>query len=283
MILVTSGAGLTGRTVIRAMSAAGHRVRALIRRPEQERTVREAGAGEAVTGDLRDPATLNRAAAGARAVYHICPRMSVDEPAIGRAMIAAATAAGVGHFVFHSAIHSLLRDMPHHGNKLEVEQAVIESPLDYTILQPARYMQNTLVEWRSIAERGVYGVAYSPDARMCLVDLEDVAAVAARVVGNAAHFGATYNLDGAEALSAAEEAHILGAMLGRDVVARRISAEEWRRGVETIRTPSQIDYLLRMFAYYDRHGLRPGNPNVLRWLLGREPTSYRQFVSRLLG
>ena len=49
--------------------------------------------------------------------------------------------ARVAHFVFHSAIHSLLSDMPHYGNKVKVEKAVIESSLDSTIVQPARYMQ----------------------------------------------------------------------------------------------------------------------------------------------
>jgi hypothetical protein len=34
----------------------------------------------------------------------------------------------------------------------------------------------------------------------------------------------------------------------------------------------------RMNAHYDVHGL-VGNPNMLRWLLGRAPTTLREFVS----
>ena len=283
MILVTSSAGLTGRTIIRGLATAGHPVRALIRRAEQEAAVRAVGAREVAVADLLDPSAVARATAGVAGVYHICPRMSKDEVAIGEAMIGAAEKAGVRHFVFHSAIHSLLADLPHHGNKLEVEKALVESALDYTILQPARYMQNVLAEWTSITERGVYHVPYSVDAVMCLVDLEDVAAAAALVTGNPVHFGATYGLHGADVLSAADEARIIGASLGRAVVARQLPLDEWRRAAEKIRTPSQIELMLKMFAYYDRHGLRPGNPGILAWLLGRRPTTYTEFVARTRG
>ena len=280
MILVTSSAGLTGRTIIRGLGKAGHPVRALIRRPEQEATVRAAGAREVAVADLLDASAVARATAGATAVYHICPRMSKDEIAIGETMIRAAEKAGVRHFVFHSAIHSLLADLPHHANKLQVERALVESELDYTILQPARYMQNVLAEWPSITERGVYPVPYSVDAPMCLVDLEDVAEAAGLVTGNPAHAGATYGLHGADTLSAADEARVLGEALKRPVVARQLPLDEWRRAAEKVRTLSQIDLMLRMFAYYDRHGLRPGNPGILAWLLGRRPTTYAEFVAR---
>jgi uncharacterized protein YbjT (DUF2867 family) len=283
MILVTSAAGLTGRHVVRALAGAGHDVLGMVHRREQEAAVRAAGARKAVVGDLLDVASVRAAMAGTTAVYHVCPRMSKDEVTIGQTMIQAAQEIGVRHFVFHSAIHSLLTGLPHHANKLQVERLLIESELPYTILQPARYMQNVLVNWPTIVQRGTYTVPYSPESRMCLVDLEDVALVAARVLGDESHFGATYNLDGQESLSAVEEATIIGALLGRDVAAVRVSTEEWRRAVETIRTPSQIEYLLKMFEYYDRYGLRPGNPNVLGWLLGRSPSAYEDFIVRTIN
>jgi hypothetical protein len=37
----------------------------------------------------------------------------------------------------------------------------------------------------------------------------------------------------------------------------------------------------RMNAHYDNHGLI-GNPNVLRWILGREPNDFAGFVRREL-
>ena len=61
------------------------------------------------------------------------------------------------------------------------------------------------------------------------------------------------------------------------------TADEWGRAAEKVRTPSQIELMLKMFAYYDRHGLRPGNPGILAWLLGRRPTTYAEFVARTRG
>ena len=40
-----------------------------------------------------------------------------------------------------------------------------------------------------------------------------------------------------------------------------------------------MDSLVRMFQYYEAHGLT-GNPTVLRWLLGRAPTSFASFARR---
>ena len=43
----------------------------------------------------------------------------------------------------------------------------------------------------------------------------------------------------------------------------------------------RIEVLSAMFRYYERHGL-VGSSMVLRWLLGREPCTFRQFVERFL-
>jgi hypothetical protein len=40
-----------------------------------------------------------------------------------------------------------------------------------------------------------------------------------------------------------------------------------------------VENLVKMFEYYDKWGL-VGNPNVLRWLLKREPASLEAFVER---
>ena len=67
-VLVTGAAGFTGGHLARALLAAGDSVRALTRLPEPALT--RAGA-EVVTGDLRDAAAVERAAAGVEVVYHI--------------------------------------------------------------------------------------------------------------------------------------------------------------------------------------------------------------------
>jgi len=281
MILVTGAAGKTGRAVIRALSARGAPTRALVHRPEQVRLVEELGAQEVVAGDMRLPATLDKAMRGVRAVYHICPNVSPDEVAIGQGVIAAARSAGVEHLVYHSVLHPQTEAMPHHWLKLRVEERLLESGLPFTILQPAAYMQNALAHWERILEEGVYPIPYAMETRLSLVDLEDVAEAAAVVLTKPGHAGATYQLVGSETLSQAEIAATLSQGLGRPVRAQVVPVETWEREARASGLgDSQVETLVQMFRYYECHGFH-GNPRVLGWLLGRAPTGFAAFVGRM--
>ncbi len=280
MILVTGAAGKTGRAVIRALAAAGRPVRGLVRRPGQADLVRGAGARETVVADLLDAHSLAEATRGVRAIYHICPNINPDEVTIGRSAIAAAQAAGVERFVYHSVLHPQAEAMPHHWLKLRVEEMLFESGLSYTILQPAAYMQNVLAYWPQITGEGLYPVPYSTEAQLSLVDLADVAAVALRVLTEPGHADATYELAGPEALSAEEVTAILARHLGRPVRAEAVSPDTWEdRARAAGMGEYQMQTLLAMFRYYDLYGLT-GNPRVLAWLLGRPPGTFAQLIGR---
>lgn len=227
VILVTGAAGKTGRAVIAALAAGGAAARAFVRREAQIDIARRAGAREVHVGALDDVAALAKAAHGVRAIYHIAPNVSADEVAIGETLIAAARAAGVPRIVFHSVLRPAIEALPHHWAKMRVEERLFASGLDVTVLQPAPYMQNILAGWRRIVEGGVYRVPYSVDARLSLVDLEDVGAAAARVLTEDGHAHAVYEIVGTPPLSSAEVAQLLGRVLGRDV---RAETESLRRG-----------------------------------------------------
>jgi NAD(P)H dehydrogenase (quinone) len=280
VILVTGAAGKTGRAVIRALAAKGEAVRALVLRPEQAGLVQDLGADQALVGDMRLQDPVDQAAQGCRAIYHICPNMSRDELGIGQVAISAARSAEVQHFVYHSVLHPQTEAMPHHWQKLRVEERLFESGLRYTILQPTVYMQNLLAHWDLIAQQGILPVPYATETRLGMVDLQDVAAVAVRVLTEKGHEGATYELVGTEALSQAEVATVLSGELERPIRARPISLEEWeglaqRAGLDEYR----IETLIKMFRYYERHDFW-GSPRVLSWLLGRPPTTLAAFARR---
>jgi uncharacterized protein YbjT (DUF2867 family) len=242
-----------------------------------------AGAQEAVGVDLRDAAGWARAAAGlgaggeACALYHICPNVQPDEQVIGALALAAARGAGA-HFVYHSVLHPQAEAMPHHWAKLRVEEMVFAAGVPFTILQPSAYMQNILGGWESIARDGVYRTPYPVTSRLSLVDLADVAEAAARVITEPGHAGATYELAGTLPLAQTEVAEALGRVLGRPVRAEETPLDAWEAGVRAAGMASfAVATLRQMFAYYARHGLA-GNPNVLRWLLGREPQTVEGFL-----
>jgi len=281
MILVTGAAGKTGRAVIRALAAKGARVRALLRRPEEADALRALGAAEVAFGSFEDGEALARAAAGAQAIYHICPNVSRDEVAYARAVAAAAQARNVTRFVYHSVLHPQIEVMPHHWQKMRTEEMLFAAGFELTILQPTAYMQNILGAWRGVVADGVFRVPYPVETRLCLVDLGDVGEVAALVLTSEGHSGATYELVGTAPLSQTEVAAALGAALRRNVRAEAETVAAWEARA---RAGGMGDYeratLAAMFRYYAQHGLI-GNSNTLRWLLGRAPTGLARFLERI--
>lgn len=259
MILVTGARGKTGRAVVAALAACGQKVREMTRQ----------------VASMADEKAFARAADGASAIYHICPNVSPDEEAFGRNSIAAAHAAGIKRFVYHSVLHPQIEEMPHHWHKMRVEELLFSSALDVTILQPTAYMHNLLAGWPSILA-GIHRTPYPVGTRISLVDLDDVAEVAAKVLTEPGHVGASYELVGTPPLSQIEVAETLGQALGRTVRAQAETIDAWRARAGGL-GQAQADTLIKMFRYYERHGLI-GNDTVLRSLLGRAPKSLLEFA-----
>jgi uncharacterized protein YbjT (DUF2867 family) len=283
MILVTGAAGKTGRAVVRALVARSEIVRALVHRSEQVRIVEALGADQVMPGDMRERLTMDRAMHDARAVYHICPNMSTEELAIGETALASARSSGVEHFVYHSVLHPQVEAMPHHWQKMRVEETIFQSGLPFTILQPAAYMQNVAAHWERIIGEGIHPVPYGVETRLSMVDLWDVAEAASIVLTDKAHLWATYELAGPDALSQTEIAAALGRHSGRPVEAQTVSRESWRQRARALGVGEcETEMLIAMFVYYEQHGFR-GNPGVLAWLLGRRPTTFDAYLTREFG
>jgi uncharacterized protein YbjT (DUF2867 family) len=283
MILVTGAAGKTGQAVLRKVTTEGETVRALVHRTDQVHRLKKFGVDEILVGDMGDPTIVRRATLGARAVYHICPNVSPDEVAIGKIIIAAAQSAEVERFVFHSVLHPQIEAMPHHWQKLLVEESIFKSGLTYTILQPTIYMQNVLAHWDQIVEQGIYTVPYSEDTCLSMVDLDDVAQIAMSALTETGHAGATYELVGTPAISPREIAAILSDQIGRSVRVETVSLPAWEKGTRVSGLGKyQVETLVKMFDYYERYGFS-GNSRVLSGLLGRSPTSFVDFVQRIMS
>ena len=280
MILVTGAGGKTGKAVIKALIERDAPVRAFVRSASREANLRAMGVHDVVSGSMDDPHAFSHAMLGAEAVYHICPNVSPHEIAFAKTMIDAATRAGVRRIVYHSVLHPQIEAMPHHWSKMRVEEMLFSAKLDFTILQPTAYMQNSLAEWDHMVRDGIFRVPYPIETRLSLVDLDDVAQAAALVLTSDGHRSATYELVGTAPMSQIEIAETFARVLQRDV---RAEAEPIETRGERVRNAGMDNYqretLLKMFEAYARDGLR-GNPNVLGWLLGRPPTSAIDFVAR---
>jgi NAD(P)H dehydrogenase (quinone) len=277
MILVTGAGGKTGKALIHRLSRV-ESVCAFVYREELVPVVRSLGAAKVVIGDLRDEAAVRLAMEGVRAIYHICPNMNPDEVLIGKVVTRWAEQVRVEHFVYHSVLHPQTEKMPHHWQKLRVEELILESGMPFTILQPAPYMQNMLTGMQSILEESVLRVPYSVQAKFSFVDLEDVTEAAKIVLTEPGDRHGIYELAGISPMSHVEVAKTVGDVLKRDVRAEQSEPPARTKAKDD---PYTVKTLLKMFDYYDRWGLA-GNPDVLRWILKREPTSVEAFFQRAL-
>jgi uncharacterized protein YbjT (DUF2867 family) len=206
--------------------------------------------------------------------------MSPDEVKIGKLVLDAARERRVEHFVYHSVLHPQTEKMSHHWQKLRVEEMIFEAGLAFTILQPAPYMQNLLAGWKSITEEDRLRVPYSVHAKFSFIDIEDLAEAAKIILAEPGHILAVYELAGTAPVSHLDVAEMLSGLLNRNVRAEREEMSDWRLRLGGVDVYA-IETLTRMFDYYDRWGLA-GNPNVLRWLLKREPASLESFFRRML-
>lgn len=283
MILVTGAAGKTGQAIIHALLKRNMPIRALVHKKAHIQPMQKFGVQEVLAGDMFSQTRMNEAFQGVKIVYHICPNVSPQEVVIGQIVIKAAQNAGVEHFVYHSVLHPQIEAMPHHWQKMRVEEQLFTSGLAYTILQPAAYMQNLLAYWTDIVQNRVYQVPYAAQTPLSWVDLGDVAEVAATVISEAGHHNAIYELCGTKILSPIEITQILSRYLGYPIDVTVIPLAEWATNARKQGLGAyQVDALTNMFHYYQQFGF-VGNSHILTSLLHRPPTSYTTFIEQILN
>ena len=203
LVALTGGTGFVGSHVADALLAAGFRVRALVRRPEDVAWLKGTGV-DLVKGDVRDPATLPDFVRGAVAVVHVAGKTSARSEAEymaanagGSQNVAAAVRerAPGAHFVLVSSqaaggpsadgepvrASDAPRPVSAYGrSKLAGEEAVRKAPgLAFTILRPGAVYGPRETAIRDLfvaASKGWVPVLAGGLPRIQMVFAEDVAA-----------------------------------------------------------------------------------------------------------
>ena len=215
IILVTGATGTNGREVVKRLVAAGSQVRAFVRNGENTDTLDEMNV-EIVTGDLDKPETVDAALQGAEKAFLLTAN-TLNQVEQEKNFIEAAKRAGIRHLVKFSVMNananSPLRLLQWHG---EAENYLEESRVPYTVLRPNFFMQNMLWFAASIKSDGAF---YLPigKAAVSMVDVRDIAAVAAAALTEAGHEGKTYEITGSQALSFDEVAKKLSVATNKKI------------------------------------------------------------------
>ena len=127
---------------------------------------------------------------------------------------------------------------------------------------------------------GIHAMPFSVETKLSIVDLNDLAEATSIVATNDRHGGASYQLAGPEQLNQTEMVHILSKLTGVDTRGEAKQLEDFRKEAEASDMPAaRIETMMAMNQHYNTHGL-VGNPNILRWILGRPPTIFAEFVKR---
>ncbi|BCM68333.1 MULTISPECIES: NmrA family NAD(P)-binding protein [unclassified Streptomyces] len=283
-IAVTGATGTQGGATARALLAAGHRVRALTRRPDAPAAAALRALGAEVRhADFDDRASLDAALAGADALFAVTTPFGTDidtEVRQGTALVDAAAGARLGHVVLTSAAHADRgTGIPHYESKWAVEQHLRASGLPWTVIAPAAFMDNYAGGWsREGLDGGVFAWPMPADRPLALIPAADIGAFAALVLRRRDDF-AGHRVDiASDTCTPAQIAAALTAALGRPVVHEQLPLEQVR---------AHSADLAAMFAYFgdtgldvDVAGLRRAYPEVgwqtfAQWAGGQEWTALR--------
>jgi NADH dehydrogenase len=227
--LLVGATGLLGPVICQTLADAGHPTRALVRAtsdPAKRAALEQMGVA-LVEGDLKDPASLDAACAGARVVISTASstlsRQSGDSiESVDRsgqlALVGAARRAGVERFVFVSFRHHPHIDFPLAAAKRAVEHALQTSGMACTILQASYFME----VWLSPAlgfdpangKVRVYGDGTRP---ISWISFADVARAAAHAVIDDVGRDTVIELGGPEALSPREVVRLFEAARGEPI------------------------------------------------------------------
>ena len=182
-VAVAGATGKQGGAVAKRLLARGHKVRALTRNPDKPAAQALAAKGaEVVSADLEDRISLDRALAGAGALFSVQDFLEAGveaEQRQGLNLTEAAAASGVEHIVYSGA-STMDRNtgVPHLDSKWQVETRVRQLDMPWTVFRPAAFMDNWEWDRQAILETGVVRYPIRPDTLYRQVAVADIAAMA---------------------------------------------------------------------------------------------------------
>ncbi|WP_232666996.1 NAD(P)H-binding protein [Pseudonocardia sp. TRM90224] len=265
-ILILGGAGKTGRRVAAGLGARGVDFR-LVSRSSEPRL------------DWYDESTWASAVRGGTTAY-LAPPVDPDGLAAAGRFVRRAAANGLRRLVLLSGrgVGSPGREFAVYDSQLELEDAVKVSGLEWTILQPAWFMQNFSEAWLRDYVLGGQLRLSAGDGGEAWVDTDDVGDVAVEVLLDDRHVGRTYALSGPRLRTLAEVAADLTEATGRPVEYVRLDPDEHAAEMIDVGVPrADAEALRDLFAVVRNHRseyLSDGIDEVL----GRRPKDFAEWA-----
>ncbi len=290
MIVITTPTGDIGSQVLGHLLDHDHGedLRVIVRDPARlSAAVRDRV--DIVTGSHADADVVDRAFAGADAVFWLVPpdsqaaSLQVAYSGFTQAAAKAFTAHGVGHVV---GVSALGRGTPVAGHaglvtaSLEMDDLIASTGVAYRALANPSFMDNLLREVDSIRDEGVFTGTEAPDRKAPTAATRDIAAVAARLLVDRSWTGSgSVAVLGPADISPDEQARIMTEVLGRPVRYQQQSIDDLGAtmasyGVGDAFVQGMVD-MMRAKA----EGLDDGVPRTPETA---SPTTFRQWCEDVL-
>lgn len=277
LITLIGSTGTIGQELVRLLSEAGVPVRAVLRNFHRAHPF----PGIAwLQADINDPSLREATLAGTDRLF----LLTGNQPGFGQTqidVIKAAEELGVKYVVKLSALGATPRTKsPLAHEHWIAEQALEESGMDWTILQPHVFMQNWLGEVADTVRTEGTIYAAIGEGKVPFIDARDIAAVAAEALLHPdPHTGKRYVLTGGEASGYDELAEALSDALEKPVTYRSLSMDEMRvRMKKQGLSDAMIDSYLALAAYQKAGGATARVSGSVREILGREPKTVEDFA-----
>jgi uncharacterized protein YbjT (DUF2867 family) len=290
MTLVVGATGALGFEICSRLRASGISVRALARPGSSRESDLAALGAEIVYGDLKDPASLAAACSGVHHVISTASAMksrgkgdnldSVD--LYGHlSLVNAARTAGVRHFVYISVSAEANPRAVLVRYKRRVERAVRESGMEWTVLQPARFMET----WFSPAAgwdigKGRVRIVGSGTEQSNSVSLHDVAVFTALTASRPDTERRVIPIGGPDVVSANDAVRIFEETLERKLEVRHVPAGVVEIAGTILRPINPVVSSMLALAAGNSRG-EVINMSLVLAEFPVELTSLREFVRRL--
>ncbi|WP_159232820.1 NAD(P)H-binding protein [Mycolicibacterium vanbaalenii] len=262
--------------VLGATGKSGRRVAARLRM--RGIPVRAASRSSDTRFDWSDTGSWDAALQRVSAVYVVAP--ATVGPV--RQFVPRAEAAGVQRLVLLSGRGADTWGDSEFGLDMrDAEAAVRGSALEWTILRPNNFAQNFDEElWHAPLLAGELALP-AGEVPEPLIDLEDVADVAAAVLTEPGrHAGQIYELTGPRAITFAEAVELIARASGQPITYKQITPAEYTAAlVDDGLSEDDAHHLAEMFVTMQR-GLLADPTDGVATVLGREPRTFEDYVLR---
>lgn len=286
-IAIAGATGNIGKKLVRELQDRGQRDLVLLCRDPSKLDEEKTRGGRIAHGDVTDPDFVKEALRGADALFWmvppnmLVPNLRTYQDEIARIGATAAKANGVKHVVFLSSLGADQAEGVGPISGLhDAEEIFSVAVPGLTILRPASFMENFLMQADAIRQMSSIFMPVSGNRSIPMIATEDIAKAAAdALMGPVPQGKRVVTLVGPKPYSFDEAASIIGEALGRPVRYVRVSDEEARDYFTNAGATADVaNQMVEMYDAIDRGTLlQPPVPDAVT-----TPTTFEQFAQEVI-